>query len=634
MTKKKNRNLQQQKLPEKKKETPSLKKSFFPEINISANLLSISTRTVFFLFSFWFLGVYNAELLYKLQAYSLFLHNSEFAGDILNQSAGFLIYISRFLTQFLYYPLLGALFLSLGLSGIEWWISRLFKIPSRYFYLSFIPPGLILLAQTSIGYALYYRFESSVVFSLVLGALFVLLLFGFYRKMTDLRKLRILRNGGIWIVLLVFFAFFFVIGVYAFIALMMVLIERIVNKEKYAIPLLAGALLTGAFLPFVSGKYIFHETYILGLIAPLPHPFFKDIFIISFLAQLVFLLYPVLKFLKVFKDLKEFKEKDLSNKAMGINLLLFFLSLFAVFYFSFRDNNLRLELRLQHLTEKYEWNEIIKEAEKAQEPTKAIAAYRAIALANTNQLSQRLFDFNYQNKPSASVYMDGFQRLYYYSELYFYASFPNVAYFWNMEFWVAMKANVHLLKQMALCAMLNGEKELASRYFNLLKQSLFYKKWAEEQERYNDNPDMLMKNPVYKQLKQYIPVENFIIPANYSLPIYYHYLQNPFTNNIERYILASLYLRDLNRFMWVMQTARSEAELPACMQEGLLIHALVNNDFSALERFKINEKLKEKVFGFVNEYNKYKDNPKLAEEKLKKNYRGTYCYFYFFKKTD
>jgi len=140
----------------------------------------LTARITFFLFSFWFLGIYNAELLYKVQAHSLFLCNWVFAGDILNQSAGVLIYLSRFLTQFLYYPLLGALLLSLGLSGIEWGISRLFNIPSRYFLLAFIPSMLILLVQTSIGYALYYKFEASVVFSVVVGALFVLLLVAFY----------------------------------------------------------------------------------------------------------------------------------------------------------------------------------------------------------------------------------------------------------------------------------------------------------------------------------------------------------------------------------------------------------------------------------------------------------------------
>ena len=630
MTKKNSYKSQKKNFIENKREVPSLKKSFFPVVNLSDRQLVIFARTIFFLFSFWFLGVYNAEVLYKLQARSLFLHNPEFASDILNQSAGFLIYISRFLMQFLYYPLLGALLLSVGLLGIEWWISRLFKVPVRYFFVSFIPPGLILLAQTSIWYALYHRFEVSTVFSLVLGALFALLLFTFYRKVRNFA-------WGIWIALLVFLAFFFLIGVYALVALMMVGIERVVNKEKYAVPLLIGGLLIGVFLPFVAGKYIFHESYMVGVVAPLPDPFFKRVFVFSVLSQVGLIFYSVLflfKGLKEIKDIKEVKEKKGLDKVVGANLLLFCFSLFAVFYFSFRDGNFRLELKLQRLTEKYEWDEVIKEAEKAQEPTKAIAAYRVIALANTDQLSQRLFDFNYQNKPSASAYMDGFQRLYYYSELFFHASFPNVAYLWNMEFLVSMGSNFHLLKQMALCAMLSGEKELASKYLNLLKQSLFYKKWAEKQERYNDNPDTLMENPVYKQIKQYMPEENFVIPVNYSLPIYYMFLEKSFVKNKEKCLLAGLYTRDIKQFMQDMQSVQSDDELPVCVQEGLLIYAIANNDFRVLERFRIDGKLKEKVTRFVNEYKRYGNNPNLAEEKLRKNYKGTYCYFYFFKKSD
>ena len=270
---------------------------------------------------------------------------------------------------------------------------------------------------------------------------------------------------------------------------------------------------------------------------------------------------------------------------------------------------------------------MIKEAEKAQEPTKAIAAYRAIALAHTDQLSLRLFDFPYQYKPATTVYtMDNC----YHSDLHLYASFPNVAYFWNMEFWTGTGANIYLLKQMALCAMLNGEKKLAARYFNLLKQSLFYKTWAEEQEQYNDNPDILTKHPVYKQIKQYVPEENFVVLTQYPFPYYYQFFQESFAKNIERCILASLYVRDFNWFIQIMQVVQTEDELPDCMQEALLIHALLNNDFSLLEKFKINKKLEEKVTYCVKECNKYKNNPKLVEEKLRRRYKGTYCYFYFF----
>jgi len=314
-------------------------------------------------------------------------------------------------------------------------------------------------------------------------------------------------------------------------------------------------------------------------------------------------------------------------------ILFFLLSLFSVFYFSYRDDNFRLELKLQRLTEKYEWDEVIKEAEKAPEPTKTIAVYRTIALAHKNQLAERLFDFNYQYKPPASIYAeDGYQQFHYYSDLYFHASFLNVAYLWNMEFWVVTGSRFYFLKQMALYAILSGEKELASRYLHLLKQSLFYKKWAEEQERYINDPEILKENKVYSQIKHFIPKEDFIAPVNYLFPNFYLYLGWTSPENMERCMLACLYTKNLDRFISIMRSIGSKGELPACMQEGLLIYAIGMNDFAVLEKFNIDRKLKENVIHCVNVYKQYENNRELAEKKLKAC-KGTYCYFYFFSKT-
>jgi len=218
--------------------------------------------------------------------------------------------------------------------------------------------------------------------------------------------------------------------------------------------------------------------------------------------------------------------------------------------------------------------------------------------------------------------------LHHYSELYFYASFTNIAYLWNMEFWVGTGANFHLLKQLALCAMLNGEKELASKYFRLLKQSLFYKTWAEEHEQYNNDHGLLMKHPVYSLIKYYMPEEDFVAPINFPLPAYYMFLQESFIKNGERCILARLYLKNLDQFMHVMQVVSKKKELPACMQEALLIYAAGHNDPTILQKFKINKRQQEIVSRFLTEYERYKNNPPLAREKLEK-YKGTYCYFYF-----
>jgi hypothetical protein len=145
---------------------------------------------------------------------------------------------------------------------------------------------------------------------------------------------------------------------------------------------------------------------------------------------------------------------------------------------------------------------------------------------------------------------------------------------------------------------------------------------------------MLAENPVYKQIKHYMPEEDFVIPIRYPFPHYYRLFKKSLMKNGERCILANLYLRDLNLFMQIMQIAHIKSGLPTYVQEAILLYAMLNNNFAVLDRFKIDENLKKKVHYCVNEYKKHKNNPKLAEEKLKKNYKGTYCYFYFFGKTD
>ena len=134
-----------------------------------------------------------------------------------------------------------------------------------------------------------------------------------------------------------------------------------------------------------------------------------------------------------------------------------------------------------------------------------------------------------------------------------------------------------------------------------------------------------------------MPEENFVFLIKQPLPSYYQYLQmsfpeniKTFSKNIERCILANLYTRHLDLLMPIMEIVNIEGELPDCMQEALVLYAIFNNDFAVLERFKINETLEENVIYCVNECNKYRNNPKLVEEKLRNDYKGTYCYFYFF----
>ena len=68
---------------------------------------------LFFLFSLLFLGIYNADVLYKTQEALFFTYTDSCIDEMLRQSAGPLIILSSFLTQTFYHPILPFYFVSL-----------------------------------------------------------------------------------------------------------------------------------------------------------------------------------------------------------------------------------------------------------------------------------------------------------------------------------------------------------------------------------------------------------------------------------------------------------------------------------------------------------------------------------------
>jgi hypothetical protein len=76
---------------------PELPAGTFTWINITGSLL-------FALYSFWFLGIHKADLMFRLQELTLFLFDKTFFYEHLQSPGGLLEYAGKFLTQFFYYP--------------------------------------------------------------------------------------------------------------------------------------------------------------------------------------------------------------------------------------------------------------------------------------------------------------------------------------------------------------------------------------------------------------------------------------------------------------------------------------------------------------------------------------------------
>ena len=131
--------------------------------------MKIASISVFILLAIYMTVIHNFNYLKKVEDLSLFLPSWTFLKECMMVPGGGLIWGGTFLTQFFYYPWLGgAVFIAL-LLVLQYLVGKAFRIPDRYFTLSFVPSALLLLALVQLGYVVYILKSPGYAFSNLLG---------------------------------------------------------------------------------------------------------------------------------------------------------------------------------------------------------------------------------------------------------------------------------------------------------------------------------------------------------------------------------------------------------------------------------------------------------------------------------
>ena len=578
------------------------------EVKSDKKTLKIA-RFSLFLFTVIFLGVFNWEFLYKLQNVSYFVFSDALLEETVGQSGGLLSYVSAFCTQILYYPMLGAFVLALLLSGLEWLISKL----TGSVVVSFLSVGLILLAQTSIGYAIYDNFRPSFVFSIVLGFYVAVALALVYKKFASSDKV-------VYSVIVAASILYFFVGLYACVTLLFIAINAWVTKEKGWTVKLPICVALCLLLPYVAANVVYHENFSSTICAPVPPLYFMNLFVITILTMVLLALSPL------FCDKIAVLTRRLGQPWAPYAAVA--LLCVGVFFASCRDSNYHTEFKMQRLTEAHQWDELLKVADEVERPSSTIFAYRAIALACKNRLADQVFKYPCNFKRVKTNYVSEQPR--YYEDLFLYGAFVNNSYLWSMEFWCTTGYSYEHLKKMTICSLLNDEPMLANKYIQVLKQSLFQREWALEYEGYVNHLDkMLKKYPEFADVKANMPKGDALCRLEAFRKVYsnYSFLSK---KNAERRLLADLYNKDMKTFFKDAMQTRSlyaKSNAPDCVKEGLVICAMMQGDPSILKGFRVSQSTVNDVQNAYNLIRASKD-PEAAKEAIAK-YKGRYFYFYF-----
>lgn len=586
------------------------------KINILSSFLSGLA-----IFLFWGV-IYPHHLLFQEQ-FQLFQFSFDYLIATLLIPGGFADYTGRFLTQFYYYPCIGACIITLLLLVIQisiWLYSKRVtsESPTFFYPLTFIPVLFILhflvdensmlsfiiaLLLSLLGALTNTRFKESshrrvfglllapLLFGLVGGASFIFIVLSLLFEWTQSKK----RNSG-WIRYSILLLLLYVCTIFIFRNITNNPLLRIIqgiNYHRYPAPNNA-------------------TTTIILLVAITP-------FIISFLSH-------HLKVTRIFLF-------------WGVFMVLIIGTGYGTIYKSL-DFAKEEAFAFDYLARMRQWTDIIKRAEKKNPSSSMAMSCVNLALAKTGQLGEKMFTYpQYNGRKSL---LPGYQRdmvtPVYAGEVYYHLGMINTAQryaFEAMESIPDYQKSVRCYKRLVETNIINGNYIIAAKYIRILKRTLFYKNWAYRMERYLNDESAINNHAEFGLLRKCAFKDDFYF-NNETQDIMLAFLlkSNPNNRIAFEYLMAlKLIEKDLQGFLnfYTLGHEIPYLFIPKHFQEALIFTWSVNHKKLEELPWKISIQTIEQMNAFASVFNSTQSESRA--QKLEK-FANTFWYYLLIQNTE
>lgn len=301
------------------------------------------------------------------------------------------------------------------------------------------------------------------------------------------------------------------------------------------------------------------------------------------------------------------------------------------------NENVILTAKLKNLMWKQDWDTMIEEARSASRPTRSVAAYHAIALQQTGQLLDGMYDIAYDfPKLKFEQRGGGDEYALFTTDCNFYAGLTYGAYRSAMDQIVLDGPSLYYFKRMALCALVNGEDELCRKYLALIRQHPFESDFAERYAAMVGHADRVKADPELKGVTALQPQDS-TNEQNYRRPLFLGYnagLRSGTDASLLTSAAACLYSKDLKAFLIRAEIMRAKnMRFPACMQQAIAILALKDN--SLLRQYpQVGKFVPDEIRAFLLDARPYAKDRLALRHKLKERWLGSYVYYYYTENND
>ena len=438
---------------------------------------------------------YMSGLCFQEQ-YQMFLFDTNYFLERIVLPGGLADYISEFLVQFYYMPVLGGAIIALLLMGIQaavWGLMKQYGARHDFpgYLLSFLPSIALWCAMG----------DQNVLLSFVV-ALFGALLMGWIHNRFHNRLVKVVFE------LVSTALVYWFLGPVVFLYAALMIGDTLKNAQQkdgilsgigYSVCILvltvAWILLSTQTLQYPMYRIFAGLNYYRypGAVSPLPFVVMVWAVVIPFLGMI-----PCHR-----KSLQKLQQ---SKVVIVLSYVLVIVASWFGIKASFDEMTYEL-IDYDFLVRTEQWDKIIEKAEKKQATTPLSVSCVNLALSQKGVLADRLFEF-YQNGgeglfPTFTRDMISPVST---AEIFFRLGMVNDAERYMFEAQEAIpnyRKSARLTRRIAECEIINGNYEVAAKLLRRLQKALFYSNWANQTMALLGNEKAINRHPIYGKLRKY-----------------------------------------------------------------------------------------------------------------------------------
>jgi hypothetical protein len=570
---------------------------------------------VFFLASFLFFAFFGDYVCFFQEKSSLFIFSYDYLNENLHQPGSIIIYLGKFLSTFYFYPVAGAIIISLIICLIVYLITKI---------LSYLSGDESVFVPLLFGVAVFFL-QTNYQFLLYNSLGILLQLTFFYLTIKHLKG---------WLPVFIFPFWYFVTGGFAWIFCLMFTFYLVSKSWRIGWSKIISLWFLNLLIIYISKEFIFFQTTRTLIFYPFSNSDTGSQFKLFLPVVALLVLLPIIAGIKI-RLFPHKKDPNLFYKIIPSLILVILVVTTASLRF---DKKAKQYFHVEKLFYQNRLEEIIEYNSKNPSTNILTSFLNNIALCETGRLNDQLFYFP-QSPDGQTLFLkwemigEVLRRGGYF---YYTIGMINEAHRWAFENMVMKGISPEGLKMLIKTELIYGNYKMAAKYIPILKKTIFYRSEASGFEKLLFDDKAVESNPeLGEKRKSRITRDFFAITDDPYINIERVLATDSLNRKAFEYKLAYLLLKK-NNVSIAAELSKLERygfkKIPVHLEEAAAAYKILNSGpLSDFGNLQIDAHTELRFNQFLQTFQSYGNDLKAAEPVLKQKFGNTFWYWAFYK---